>query len=259
LKTRTISIGVLVLLFIWLSLYNPPCLSRFRLAGVNLFTLPLRASSVISRKAKNFIGPRLYSKWVRENLRLKEQLGRFSFEITRLKELEDENERLRALLDFQQGLSVASISAEVIGSDSALLSRSIIIDRGRRDNLKFGMAVISEEGVVGRIVDLNSNISRVMILEDPDFRLGVVIQRTREHGLFVGGPRGKARVVYLDPDSDVKKGDAVTSFPSNRLFPKGLLLGYVEEVEDIDAALHKSAVVRMAVDYSRLEEVLCIE
>jgi len=75
----------------------------------------------------------------------------------------------------------------------------------------------------------------------------------------VGGPYGKAKLVYLDPDADIEEGDAIVSFSSDENFPKGLLLGYVLKVVDGDGSLNKSAVIKIAVDCSQLEEVLCIK
>lgn len=258
-KVKITSIVILILFLVWLSLYNPPILNRVRLSAVNLFTLPLRITQTVSRKAKNYLEIRLYNKWIRENVELRNRLKEQSFELAKLKELESENERLMNLLEFKRQSAERSISASVIGMDSALLSRSIIIDRGRRDGIQAGMAVISKKGIVGRVADSSSSISRVMLLEDPDFRLGVIVQRTREQGLFVGGPYGKSKIIYLEAGSDVKEGDAVVSFPSTSAFPKGLLLGHIKDVESEGISLYKSATVEISVDYSRLEEVLCVK
>jgi len=258
-KAKILLIAILCLILAWLSICNPPILNSLRLSAVSIFTLPLRLAHTGSLNLKNFIEAKLYSKWIEENTELKGQIEELSFELTKLKELETENNRLKDLLEFKKQAAKSGIPARVIGMDSALLSRSIVIGKGRKDGIETGMAVISKSGVVGRVVESGSRISRVMLLDDPDFRLGVIIQRTREQALFVGGPHGTARIIYLSTNSDAKEGDAIISFSSNKIFPKGLLLGYVKDVKSEDILLYKSAAVKVAVDYSRLEEVLCIE
>jgi rod shape-determining protein MreC len=176
-----------------------------------------------------------------------------------MKELEAENTRLQRLLEFKAQFSRTSIPAKVIGRDSSLLSRTLLIDQGKKSGVEVGMAAISRQGVVGRITETNTTVSRVMLLEDPDLRLGVIIQRTREHGLLVGGRNGSANVIYLDPNSDVKKDDVIVSYPSSITFPKGLFIGYVEDIRVHGAALYKMATIRFAADCANVEEVLCIK
>lgn len=252
-KAKILLIAILCLIVIWLSICNPPILYRLRLSAVSIFTLPLRLANTGSLNLKNFMEAKLYSKWIKENTELKGRIEELSFELTKLKELEAESKRLTDLLEFKKETAKAGIPARVIGMDSALFFRSIVIDKGKTDGIEIGMAVVSKRGVVGRVVESDSRISRVMLLDDPDFRLGVIIQRTREQALFVGGPHGTARIIYLSTNSDAKEGDAVISFSSNRMFPKGLLVGYVRDV------MYESAGVKVAVDYSRLEEVLCVK
>jgi len=258
-KAKIALIAVLIFLLVWLSIYNPPFLDRFRLSVIRVVTLPLRLAYVASFAVKDFMEARIHSKWIRQNRVLKNRINELSFEMAKLKELEAESARLKELLEFKRQYSKKSVPARIVGMDSAILSRSVIIDKGESDGIGSGMAVISKSGIVGRVIEVNARLSRVMLLEDPDFRLGAVVQRTRERALFVGGPRPRARIIYLGPNSDVREGDVVTSFPSHKRFPKGLLLGYVDKIDSNGIVMYKSATVRTAVDYSRLEEVLCIE
>jgi len=258
-KAKKVLIVISVLLLIWLIIYTPPFLNKLRLSSVNLFRIPLRIARVSSRNTKNFIEVRIYNKWITQNKKLKRELKEFSHKITKLKELEAENERLKKLLEFKSRFPKKSVPARIIGMDLAPLTKSIVIDKGKKDGIVTGMAVIAQEGVVGKVVETNSNISRVMLLEDPDFRLGAIVQRTRERGLFVGTSHGEVKIIYLAPDSDVKVGDKIVSFPNNKMFPKGLLLGYVKDIKAGNTSLHSAAAVNLSVDYSRLEEVLCIK
>jgi len=246
-------------LLILLAIYSPPILSKTRFSTISLLRFPLRIALLVSRNTRDYAADKLYSKSVKENVELKNRLSEFSSEITKLGELEAENKRLKELLDFKDQAYESGIPARVIGIESAPLSKIMFIDRGKRDGIQTGMAVISKQGVVGKIIDAGPGSSKVILLGDMELRLGVIIQRTREQGLFIGGAGGRAKVIYLAPDSDAKEGDAIVSNSSRAFFPKGLLIGYVNGVKNEPISLYKYATVDIAVDYSRLEEVLCIK
>lgn len=258
-KAKIVVIIISVSLLIWLSIYAPPFLSKTKLSLLGIFKPPLRIAQGISGRTRLFLASKLYSGCIRENAELKNRMAELAFQISKTKELESENKRLKELLDFKIQQPKKAIAARVIGRDFSLLSRTILIDRGKKDGIKIGSAVITKKGLIGKIVEAESNTSRAMLLKDPNFRLGVIIQRTREQGLFVGGLDDMAKVIYLSPNTQVEKGDAVISCPMSGIFPKGLLIGYLKDIAEEETALYKFATVDMAVDSFDAEEVLCTE
>lgn len=172
--------------------------------------------------------------------------------------INDENARLRKLLEFRKIIPYTSIPAQVIGRDPSNWTNSLIIDKGLNYNIKQNMAVISTRGLVGRVVEVGSNSSKVILITDPDLKVGVLIRRNRQGGVLVGLPGGRCKVIYISLDSDVKCGDKVITAGFGSVFPKGILVGEIEKVGKEEGRLYKYAILKPSQDLSRLEEVLCI-
>jgi len=170
----------------------------------------------------------------------------------------DENARLKNLLNFQKTISYVSIAAEVIGRDPSNWSNSIIIDKGTSNGIKQNMAVMSMRGLVGRIVEAGRNSSKVLLITDPNLKVGVMILRNRQGGVMVGRPGGRCKVVYISLDSDAKAPDKIMTAGFGSVFPKGILIGSIEKVGKEEGRLYKYAIVKPSQDLSKLEEVLCI-
>jgi rod shape-determining protein MreC len=126
------------------------------------------------------------------------------------------------------------------------------------DGLSRNRAVISTKGLVGRIVELGKRSAKVLLITDPNSKVGVMIQRNRQGGILVGTPDGKCRMIYIALDSDVAAGDRVLTAGLGSIFPKDVLVGEVVSVDKEPGRLYKYAVIKTAEDLSRMEEVLCI-
>lgn len=172
--------------------------------------------------------------------------------------INDENARLRSLLDFRKLIPYTSIPAQVIGRDPSNWSNSLIIDKGSSSGIKTSMAVISTRGLVGRIVETGKISSKALLITDPNLRVGVLIRRNRQGGILTGAPGGRCKIIYISLDSDVKPGDKVMTAGFGSVFPKGILIGEIEKVGREEGRLYKYAILKPSQDLSRLEEVLCI-
>lgn len=170
----------------------------------------------------------------------------------------DENARLRDLLGFRKIIPYTSIPAQVIGRDPSNWSNSLIIDKGSANGIKQSMAVMSTRGIVGRITEIGKYSSKVLLITDPNLKVGVLIRRNRQGGVMVGMPGGRCKIIYIALDSDAKVGDKVITAGFGSIFPKGILIGEIEKVGKEEGRLYKYAVVKPSQDLSKLEEVLCI-
>ncbi len=217
----------------------------------------IKVTHTVSEKFKSFILPE--SRVVKENRLLNDQIEIMKNKLVALDELKLENKRLKELLDFKKETSYKTISARVIGRDPSNWTSLIFIDKGEEDGIKKYMAVTTDKGLVGRVIEVGSFSAKVMFVTDPDSRIGVLVQRTRHDGLLYGTLSGRCQMVYISLDADVWPGDLVISSGLGTSIPKGLLMGTVEDVFIDKSGLYQSAVVRPAVDLSRIEEVLCIE
>ena len=225
---------------------------------IDLARPALKTSKNISRNIRSLSSvPK--SPLAKENIQLVERLESAKNRLVGLEELAKENERLRRLLGFKKKAAYKTISAQVIGRDPSNWTSIIYIDKGRDDNLRKYMAATTDKGLVGRIIELGSSTAKVMYITDPDSRIGVFVQRTRHDGLLCGTLSRQCQMIYLPLDADIWPGDLVVSSGLSESIPKGVLVGTVDDVFIDKSGLYQSAIVKPAVDLSRVEEVLCIE
>lgn len=194
----------------------------------------------------------------RENRRLKEKLARMKGDETRLAELELENRRLAELLELKDVLNLNVVAADVIGSDATGLARTIIIGRGEAGGLKTGMAVISNEGVVGKMVAVSSNAGKVLRIDDHNAAVDAFDQRSRARGIIAGVVDNGMVMKYVERTEDVQVGDPVVTSGLDGIFPRGLLIGRVSRIKRGRPGLFLNVEVAPAVNFGRLEQVLVL-
>ncbi|MBP8036136.1 MAG: rod shape-determining protein MreC [Negativicutes bacterium] len=189
-----------------------------------------------------------------------QELRQVVFQLT---EKAAENERLQAMLDFRgKSVTFQMKAATVIGRDPGTFSYSIMINRGTQDGLRVNMPVVSTQGLVGHVMETFGGTAKVRLLLDSGSSASAMIQRpqSRAVGVVEGNPAQLAslRMKNLTRDGDVIKGDKIMTSGLGGIYPKGLLIGEVMDVLDDDGGLMKHALIRPAVDFTRLEEVFVI-
>lgn len=194
-----------------------------------------------------------------ENRRLRDEAQRLRVEALRVSETEAENQRLRRLLALKQSLPLETMAGEVIAREWGGWVRSLTVNRGRGDSVGRLTAVISPDGLVGRIVDVRPGSSIVQVLTDPASTVGAHVVRTRTPGVIEGEPRGTLRFKYMARDgAGLQIGDMVVTSGLGGLFPGGIPIGRIRSIEDRGAALFSYAQVTPAVDFARIDEVLLL-
>jgi rod shape-determining protein MreC len=146
----------------------------------------------------------------------------------------------------------------VIGWDSSVLFKSIIIGRGENDGLKINMPVVNSKGVIGRTVSVSPNYTQVLLITDQNSAVDGLVQRSRCRGMLKGRGLSECSFDYVIKACDIETGDAIVTSGLGRAFPKGLYLGTVKKIKDSPDKLFKDVMVAPAVDFSKLEEVLVI-
>ena len=178
----------------------------------------------------------------------------------RLAEFAAENQRLRDLLGFAQTLPVEYVPALVTGRNPDNWFQTVTINRGRAHGIGPNDVVVVNQGLVGRVTAVSEHAATVMLILDPESGVAAMVQRTRDAGVALGlaggGPYLHLRMFFRE--AAVEPGDAVTTSGLSYLFPKGLLIGVVDSVGLDHGGLVRTARVRPAVDFDRLEEVLVI-
>jgi rod shape-determining protein MreC len=194
-----------------------------------------------------------------ENDALQARVAALEGALLRLGELERENARLAELLSFRARLDGTVYGARVIGRDTGPLAMTLTVDRGARDHLRRGMAVLAPQGVVGQVAEVSHTAARVVLLTDHNSGIDAIVQRSRARGVVQGGTDGDCYMNYLNRDADVQIGDRIITSGLDGIFPKGVVIGEVTNVGHRHRGLLQAAVVRPTVALDRLEEVLVVE
>ncbi|MBI3544006.1 MAG: rod shape-determining protein MreC, partial [Deltaproteobacteria bacterium] len=178
--------------------------------------------------------------------------------IHNFKEMEAENKRLRALLQFQEKVEEKKITAQVIAKDVSTEFRSIRINKGSNAGIQRGMAVVTHEGVVGKILRVTSDYADVITMLDNLSSIDAIVQRTRAHGLVEGATDASCILKFALRTDDIDVDDVVVSSGLDGIYPKGLMLGKVIKVSKKTFGVTQNVEIRPSVDFSKLEEVLVI-
>lgn len=194
-----------------------------------------------------------------ENDALKKQLNELRVTLQEERALAQRSARLQKLLDLRTSVNLPTVAAEVIGGDASPGLHTITINKGRDDGVRGDMAVISPEGVVGRVLDpVAAHAARVQLLVSRNAGAGVMIERSRAGGVIVGGGQNPPlELEYVSSLADVKVGDMVVTAGTDGIYPKGFPVGRVETVER-GAGMYRRIGVRPVVDFSSIEEVLVV-
>jgi rod shape-determining protein MreC len=191
----------------------------------------------------------------RENRRLAKEIGNLRLENQITNELLSENERLREALGFKKLNPPASVTAQVIGRDSSPSSSTVTVNKGSLAGIDRDLAVITPDGVVGRVQAILPGTARVQLLTDPGSTIAVRVQRNREEGLLEG-KLDRCALKYVSFYVDVQEGDLLVTSGLDGMYPKGLPVARVTTVRKHEASSFQAVYADPVVKISRLEEVL---
>ena len=192
-----------------------------------------------------------------ENRQLKQQIEQMRLEQVRLSEDAAQARRLQTLLSFKEQFISKTVAAQVIGSSGSDLSRVIYIDKGEKSGLKRDMAVITTDGIVGKILTVYPNVSQVLLINDQSSGVGAILEKSRLQGVLRGTPNGEVTLERVMSDEEVPVGETLLTSGGDQIFPKGLRVGTVAKVGS-GKDLFLNIKVRPAADLSKLEEVLVL-
>jgi rod shape-determining protein MreC len=191
-----------------------------------------------------------------ENRALKQQIERMTLEQVRMSQDADQARRLQALLGFKEQFISQTMAAQVIGSSGSDSSRSPYIDKGEKDGIKADMAVITADGVVGKVLRVYGSSSQVLLINDQTSGAGVILDKSRLQGILRGTPSGEVVIEKVMSDETVPAGELVLTSGGDGVFPKGLPVGRVTKAAGNDLFLNIH--VRPSANLSKLEEVLVV-
>lgn len=200
-----------------------------------------------------------------ENEKLKEQVDELKVKNSNLVQDQEEAERLRALYNLDQEYSeYDKIGAQVIGKDTGNWYSTFIINRGSEDGVETDMNVIADGGLVGIVTGTGAHWATVRSIIDDSSNVSASVTSISQNCMVTGDlemmDEGKIRFIQLtDKENQVQEGDKVVTSSVSNKFLKGILIGYISEVQDDSNNLTKNGTIIPAVDFSDIQEVLVIK
>lgn len=222
---------------------------------LSILKSPLGIVSIVRRETgaliffhRNFIRNEMLQK---ENYLLRQKINSFY-------ELYAENARLKKIISFKQQSSYRVIAARVISRSADSWSSIVVIDKGNSHGIKAGMAAVTFSGLAGRVIESQKDTAKVMLINDPDFAVSAVSQRSRQEGLISGTLGSFLLMKYLPEAADIKEKDSIITSGLNPAYPKGIAIGSVVEIGTEFSGLSRYALVKPAVNLSSIEEILIV-
>ena len=263
-RYRTPLLLVLILLLVFsvlsLSLKRSPALSKVQGLVISMTAPGLEGLEHVGRSAKqlwrgyfSLVGVR------RQNAEMQRQLEEYKQREVRFQEAQEALTRLEGLLDLKRQVALPVIGARVIAYDPTLWSRSAIINQGKAQGVKDGLPVLAPQGIVGRIVGVYPEYSKVMLIVDRKSSADAMVQRTRVRGMLKGKGGNRCSLEFVPKNTDVQVGDLVLASGLVGLYPKGLVFGKVTAANKKNPGVFQEIEVTPNVDLSTLEEVLVVK
>lgn len=250
---RKFLINFILALCVFLSVSHS--LSCFKNQTQKAFKPHLSLIGLLKREAAGII---FYHRNMIRADKLKNETGYLRLKLFELREINQENIRLKKLLGFKQKSLLRFIPARVIGRSADSWSSVLIIDKGSYNGAKPGMIVINSEGLVGRIAESADNSSKVLLINDPSIGISSIVQRSRQEGLVSGSLGANLIMRYLPQDAQIAVGDTIVTSELSQIYPKGILIGRVVNIGRDFSGLSRYAVIKPAANLSSIEEVLVI-
>lgn len=194
-----------------------------------------------------------------QNQQLAQTIDRLRLEQATLLDDARQGQRLQGLLHFQQSYVSRTIAAQVIGTSGSLQSHLLYLDKGAADGLRPDMAVITADGIVGKIRDVFPHTAQVLMINDQTSGAGVILEKTRIRGILRGNVNGQPQVIDILADQRIQPGERVLTAGGDQIFPRGLPVGVVERVaRDPDRGSFIDVIVKPAAQLDHLDEVLVL-
>ncbi len=238
---------------------------KLSVGGVFLPLFGLAGSTQqLAVKTGNAVLPR--SELIRQNEDLRRENQQLKFHAQQAQELARENAQLRLLVGWQRQTSWNLKLAHVIAHDPANWWRTVQIDRGTRDGVQVNCPVLTVDGLVGRVSSVGATRSQVLLMGDPNLRVGAAILETgtpatgRETGVITANAsnpleNNMVTLSYLSGISSVKPGQTVTTSGEGGIFPRGIPIGKIVDLRSVDYGLSKEARVELFARMNSIEEV----
>ncbi|RZU42632.1 rod shape-determining protein MreC [Edaphobacter modestus] len=194
-----------------------------------------------------------------QNRQLNDEVARLRLEQAQLAEDALQGHRLQTMLNFQRNYVTSTVAAQVIGTSGTDQSRVLYLDKGAAEGLKVDQAVMTPDGIVGKIRVAFPHTAQVLLINDPTSGAGVLLASTRIRAILRGSQVGHIVITNLTPDSRIKTGEKVLTSGGDQVYPRGLSVGTIESIApDPDHQPYTIIQVKPSTNLFQIEEVLVI-
>ena len=195
-----------------------------------------------------------------ENERLQEENIKLAQDLREMEIMKAENETLKEYLGLTQKYSnYTAIPAYIISKDISNYSKIFVINIGSRDGISEDMTVISDQGLVGHVISVTESTAKVQTIIDTSSAVTASLSHSEDSIICKGSlNNGKLKATYIPTNADIAEGDNIETSGMGGIFPKGIIIGKVKQIENTQNVLDRYAWIEPAVDFEKVETVLVI-
>jgi rod shape-determining protein MreC len=194
-----------------------------------------------------------------KNANLEAENSRLQVQIVELQQQVSEAQLLSTLVDYERRhVENQYIAASVIARDVSPFMHYVIIDRGSDVGLRKGMAVVTQQGLVGSIASVTAGASRIQLINDPGSSINVILQQSDVEAVLTGQLTGEIELNMINQNATIQAGDLVMTSGLGGNYPANIVIGQIVTIRNEASSLFQTASVQPAVDFSQLDIVLII-
>jgi len=195
----------------------------------------------------------------KENAELRSKLAKLQMENHKIPELEQENKRLKTILNMMEQNPKTMIAARVVGEDVKNWFKCIILDKGKSNGIHAKMPVITPKGLVGQVVETDRWVTKVMVINDTNSSVDVYVEGRNTRGILEGAGQTLLRLKYIRKNDEIEIGDKLITSGKDGIYPKGLAAGIVTTVNRNKPGIFSDIEVMPFNNFNRLEEVIIVK
>lgn len=238
-----------------------PVLRTVREGSLFVLSPFIYAANSLVETPKNFIKDISALRRVqKENELLRDKISASSARLLYCEDLIKDNEDLRRLLQIKgkNPYNRSMAAAQVISRSGSSWFNTVLLDKGHKDGIRSGMAVVSSQGLVGRTIEVAPHASKVLLISDPDSSVSASVARSKVLGVVTGAMSNMLEMKYIISSSSVEAGDLIVTSGVSDIFPKGIPVGFVVKADKRDYDLFQHIQVKCSADLSKLDKVFIL-
>ncbi len=265
-RANIIAIGIFIAALMGIFVLSPRNRQRVQSAFLGIMSPFLKKGSEVDSRWKNYkAGLKKLDELEAENQRLKVDNDQFRATNQALRGVESENIRLKSALGYQRTSPFTLVPAHVIGRSPSNWWSTVVIDKGAADLVQEEMAVVTPDGLVGKVVNLNDHSAIVLLVSDENCKIAGTVEGTKEQGIIRVEVRGQRTSNSIQPTmtlnflsrfAPLRAGQKVLTSGAGTIYPPGILIGQIVEFKSRE--LDGQAVIEPSVDIAALADVFVI-